>query len=172
MVSDAPLKTAVDSFDAWRTELLLVGNIVQDEDDSVPWPDREARFNRYVAMVDAVSGEEGVATAAALIQSVQARHDYGAYQATHHALGRFPSDVYVAALLQELPALIQRSRDWAGELLCGLANSVGTRFASQIGEFRRQLDAAPSKIRETVVRFIKSEEEAGWLRHRRGVLAP
>ena len=46
-------------FEEWRAELLHVGNIVQDEDDSVGWDEREARFNRYVEMLDALQGDEG-----------------------------------------------------------------------------------------------------------------
>jgi len=158
-------------FDAWRDELLATGVILQDGDDSVPWPERERRFNRYVELVDAAAGSEGLAGAVALIQSLQSKDDYGAYQATQHALGRFPTPVFVAALIQELPALIQRQPDWAGELLCSLANSVGTRFEPDIAEFRSQLSRAPRATQDAVGAFLRQEEQDGWLKHRRGVLS-
>jgi hypothetical protein len=157
-------------FDVWREELLATGAIVQDGDSSVPWPERERRFNRYVEMVDAVAGTEGLETACALIQSITARHDYGAYQATQHALGRFPSATFVAALVRELPSLIDRQRDWAGELVCGLANSIGTPFEADISEFKRQLAALASERQEAIRLFLLQEEQDGWLRHRVGVL--
>jgi hypothetical protein len=160
-----------DGFEAWRGELMATGVIIQDGDDSVPWPEREQRFNRYIQLVDAVTGGEGHAAAVALVQSLQSRHDYGAYQATQHALGRFPSHVHFAALIQELPALIQRQPDWAGELVCSLANSVGTRFEPDIEAFREQLRQAPAATQGAITAFLRQEEDDGWLRHRRGVLS-
>ena len=67
---------------------------------------------------------------------MQAKNDYGAYQTTQRALGRFPSAIYLQTVIDELPALIDRQPDWAGELLCGLANSVGTEYESDITDFR------------------------------------
>ena len=157
-------------FDAWREELMFTGAIVQDGDQSVGFPEREVRFNRYVQLVDAVAGTEGLRVAAALIQSMTAREDYGAYQATQHALGRFPPSTYIAALIQELPNLIERQPDWAGELVCSLANSVGTRHEPDIAEFRSQLERAAEGTQAAIRAFLMREEESGWLEHRRGIL--
>jgi hypothetical protein len=161
---------AEQEFESWREELMFTGAIVQDGEQSVGFPEREVRFNRYLQLVDAVAGTEGPRVAAALIQSMTAREDYGAYQATQRALGRFPSSTYVAALIQELPNLIERQPDWAGELVCGLANSVGTRHEPDIAEFRRQLEQAAEGTQTAIRSFLVREEESGWLEHRRGVL--
>jgi hypothetical protein len=50
-------------FDLWRKELLQTGDIVQDGDTSVPQQEKEKRFNRYVEMVKAVSGQEVLSAA-------------------------------------------------------------------------------------------------------------
>ena len=158
-------------FAAWREELLLTGAIVQDADDTVPQDERDHRFKRYVELVEAVTGDEGLAVARALIRSYQVEDDYGAYGHTYHALGRFPRPVFVEALLRELPDLIRRQPDWAGDILCGLANSVGTRWEKDITEFRSQLHQA-SPIEQAAIReYIGSEEQDGWLKNRRGVLS-
>jgi hypothetical protein len=158
-------------FDAWRAELLSTGAIVQDADESVLWPERERRFNRYLELLEAVAGTEGLEAACTLIQSMQAREDYGAYQSTQRVLGRFPSVIYVAALIRELPSLISRQPDWAGELACSLANSVGTPSEPDISEFRRQLAGAERDQRTPIRRFLEQQERDGWLSHRPGVLS-
>jgi hypothetical protein len=156
---------------SWREELLHTGAIVQDADHTVPQDERDRRFKRYVELVDAITGEEGVAVARALIRSYQVKDDYGAYGHTYHALGRFPTPLFVEALLRELPDLIRRQPDWAGDILCGLANSVGTRWAKDIIEFRSQLQQASPTEQAAIREYIGGEEQDGWLKHRRGVLS-
>jgi hypothetical protein len=48
------------------------------------------RWNRYVELADSVTGEEGAEGVAAIISSLKAEEDYGAYQAAHATLARFP----------------------------------------------------------------------------------
>ena len=152
-------------------ELIATGNIVQDSDNSVPWPEREHRFNRYIELLDSVVGNEGSEVAKALIRSMQAEDDYGAYQTTQAALGRFPSTEYIEALISELPPMIQRNSEWAGELLCGLANSVGTKYESNIFTFIKKLSMSPEESKRMISEYINQEEQAGWLEHRKGVLS-
>jgi len=159
-----------DDFDAWKSELIFAGNIVQDGDDTVSDTERHARFMRYIELLDAVDGSEGIDAARAIIQSIQARDDYGAYQTTQHALGRFPPSVSLQALIDELPSLIDRQRDWTGELLCSLANAVGTEWEPDIEEFNALLREAPKSVGQVISDFIADEEEGGWLEHRVGVL--
>ena len=161
-----------DSFEAWKSELIFTGDIVQDADDTVSHTERHARFMRYVELLDAVDGSEGIDAARAVIQSIQARDDYGAYQTTQRALGRFPPSISLQALIDELPSLIDRQRDWAGELLCGLANAVGTECEPDIEKFIGLLVKTPSSSREVITDFIAKEEKGGWLEHRVGVLGP
>ena len=152
-------------------ELIATGNIVQDSDESVPWPEREDRFNRYIELLDSLVGNEGIEVVRALIQSMQAEDDYGAYQTTQAALGRFPGAEYIEALISELPPMIQRNSEWAGELLCGLANSVGTKYESNISTFIKMLSMSPEDSRKIINQYIGQQEKAGWLEHRKGVLS-
>ena len=103
-----------NDFDLWRKELLQTGGIVQDGDTSVPQEVAEKRFNRYVEMVEAVSGQEGIEAFMTLIESLQAKDDYGAYETTYRALWRFPPGVVAHGLVAALPRLIQRQPDRAG----------------------------------------------------------
>ncbi len=152
-------------------ELIVTGNIFQDSDESIPWPERENRFNRYIELLDSIEGNEGLSVAKALIQSMQAKDDYGAYQSTQGALGRFPSAEYIEALIAELPELILKQSDWAGDLLCGLAKSVGTEYGSDIRLFINMLSKSPTESKVIISEFIKQQEQDGWLEHRRGVLS-
>ena len=152
-------------------ELLFTGNIIQDSDESVPWPERETRFNRYIELLDSISGSEGLLVAKAIIQSMQSENDYGAYQTTQSTLGKFPSEEYIEALISELPSMIERKSEWAGELLCGLANSVGTKYESDIHLFTKKLSESPTKSRNIVLQYINQQEHEGWLEHRIGVLS-
>ncbi len=151
-------------------DLIFTGNIVQDSDESVPWPERENRFNRYIELLDSVTGNEGVDIASAIIKSMQAEDDYGAYQTAQGALGQFPSKVYVEAMISELPNLIKKNREWAGELLCGLANSEGTEYSEVLSIFNNALVNSPHK--ESILSFVRFQETDGWLEHRVGVLGP
>ncbi len=159
-----------EAFAQWKSELLFTGNIVQDSDDTVSDAHRQQRFIRYTDLLEAIDGTEGIEAARAIIQSMQAKDDYGAYQTTQRALGRFPSAIYLQAVICELPALIDRQRDWAGELLCGLANSVGTKWEPDIKGFNDLLGAAPQAVQRVIKGFISREETDGWLDHRVGVL--
>lgn len=158
------------SFDHWKTELLIVGNIVQDDDTATPRAEAERRFLRYCAMLDALTGTEGSDHALAIFQSVQAQHDYGAYQVADRAAFRFGATAYCAALLHELPRLVTTLPDWAGDFLAGIANSAGTVHAPLLACFNGLLAGAPAADRELIARFIAEEEEDGWFSHCPGVL--
>ena len=157
-------------FEEWRAELLHVGNIVQDEDDSVGWDEREARFNRYVEMLDALHGTEGFEYALAVIESLQAENDYGAYQIAGHAAWRFGEVSYCKALVQELPRLIDTLPDWAGDFLVSIANGKDTPDESTIRVFNHLLSELDVDVKQKVDEFIRKEEASGWLRGRVGVL--
>lgn len=152
-------------------ELMFTGNIVQDSDDSISWPERENRFNRYIELLNSIEGNEGLSIAKALIQSMQAKHDYGAYQSTQTTLGRFPSETYIKALVSELPLMIEKQLEWAGELLSGLANSIDTKGKNDIALFNDTLSGLPKQLRDTICQYIRKQEQAGWLEHRKGILS-
>lgn len=157
-------------FDRWKAELLLTGNIVQDADRCTPPAVAEQRFQRYCAMLDALTGAEGPPYALAIFQSVQAGHDYGAYQIANRAAWRFGETAYCAALLRELPRLINTLPDWAGDFLAGIANGAGTPHAPVIACFNTLLAAAPPQDRALIAAFIAQEEDDGWFEHCPGVL--
>ena len=157
-------------FERWNTELLIVGNIVQDGDTATPPDEAQRRFLRYCAMLDALTGTEGAHYALAIVQSVQAEHDYGAYQTARRAAWRFGATAYCAALLQELPRLIAILHDWAGEFLVAIANGAGTPHASAITCFNALLAAAPPAEQALIAAFIAAEEDDGWFAHCPGVL--
>lgn len=158
------------SFKRWKAELLIVGNIVQDDDTSTPSDEAQRRFQRYCVMLDALTGTEGAHYALAIFQSVQAQHDYGAYQTANRAAWCFGETAYCVALLQELPRLIASLPDWAGEFLVGIANDNGTAHASVITCFNTLLAAAPPTHQALIAAFIAQEENDGWFGHCPGVL--
>jgi hypothetical protein len=160
-------------FDSWRKELLFTGNIVQDGDNSVPQADRDQRFNRYVELVDTIRGNEGVEVFVELMNSLQAKDDYGAYQGTYQALRRFPPAVAAKGLTAALPALISRQRDCAGDILCQLANATSTEARAALSEFRRELAKADAQTQTVIMSFVGREENGGWLDGRRkGLIKP
>jgi hypothetical protein len=154
----------------WKNELLAVGNIVQDGDETVTAEEAHRRFLRYIEMLDSLTGREGYEYALAVMQSVQAVHDYGAYQTTGHTLWRFGEDAYCQAILHELPRLIQTLPDWAGEFLVRIANGAGTENESTIHRFNDLLSKLDRKNRSIIEQFIAEQEEDGWLEDQVGVL--
>src|SRR4051812_46183699 len=113
----------IENMDEWRTELIDLGAIVQDDDTSVPVDEAEARFNSYTDLVAIVDGTEGPAAVTALVSSMRAEHDYGAYQATHGALTLFPSRDFIQGVAMALPALAENPREHSGEVLAAVASS-------------------------------------------------
>ena len=158
------------NIEEFEIEILFTGNIIQDSDNSIGWPEREDRFNRYIELLNSIDGTEGIAFARAIIKSMQAESDYGAYQTTQRALGKFPSQIYIDAIVLELPNLIRKNSEWAGEILCGLANSVNTKYENDIFLFNAQLSSSDSTSYQTIISYIQEQEIEGWLEHRVGVL--
>jgi hypothetical protein len=87
--------------DEWRSELLRTSHIVQDDDDSVPTGEAERRFNRYVKLVDMVTGREPQEVFQAIVDSIRAPEDYGAYEAVHGALWKFPPEKAITRFVKE-----------------------------------------------------------------------
>ena len=160
------------SFEKWRQELLLAGEIIQDGDASVAASVAEAQFNRYVEMLDEIQGTEGDRYAIAIMESIQSAHDYGAYQAAQHALLRFRPPAFAIALLHQLPRLISDLPDWAGDFLSFVANSGEAGHSDPlIRAFNRALREADADLRASIEGYIREQEEAdGWLSHKKGVL--
>jgi hypothetical protein len=145
----------IHNFAAWKEELLFTGRIVQDEDHSVDPGEKHRRFLRYVELMEQLDGSEGREALAALIQSVQMKFDYGAYQTTYRMLGRFPEQDLMHVLVQELPDLIARQPDWAGDFLVGIANGQGGKWDYQIAMFNEAVASAPGAVRRAIVDYVK-----------------
>ena len=150
-------------FEMWRRELLHTGDIVQDGDKSVPQSERERRFNRYIEMLEAVSGQEGIETFIAVLDSLQAKHDYGAYQGTYGTLRRFPPGVAGQGLVAALPRLIERQPDCAGDILSQLAKSPHQESIAVLSAFKSALTAASADAQKAIMDFVIREESGGWL---------
>ncbi len=158
----------IENVKAWEEELLFTGKIIQDGDNSVSRDEAMRRGGRYLDLVDMLTGDEGPEFYQALIASLQARHDYGAYASTYHALELFPDSLYGEPLLGSLLPLISRQPDWAGRLLAVLCREPG-----RIVAFNRALSQAPSTTRETILAFIQAQEENGnFLEYYVGKLRP
>jgi hypothetical protein len=157
---------------AWKEELLFTGRIVQDGDSSVTPEEAHRRFLRYVELVEQLDGSEGSDVIAALFQSIQMKDDYGAYQTMYRIMARFPDQQFIDKLVAELPSLIKRQSDWAGDFLVGLANGKNTKWDYLIGMFNDAVAKASSEIRRPIVEYVRSQEPSGWFRKRVGVLCP
>jgi hypothetical protein len=106
-----------------------------------------------VALPDAVEGDEGDDAIRSLIDSIQAEHDYGAYQATIQAIMCFLPKHFTQGLVEALPGLIYLQPDWAGELLSLVADGE-LHNAPQIDSFNRHL----SECRSSSDGLDKSEQ--------------
>ena len=160
------------SFDSWKEELLFTGRIVQDEDETVSPDEAHRRFLRYVELLEALDGTEGASVLEALFQSIQMKNDYGAYATALRVMGRFPDDIFFPVMVEQLPDLIRRQPDWAGEVLVSIANGQGTRWEYQIPLFNEQVARAAEPVQTAIVQYIRNQEQKGWLTHRVGVLCP
>ena len=160
----------MNTFEDWKKELLFVGNIVQDSDDSIDGDEKSRRFNRYIEMLDSLVGNEGDEFALAVFESIQAEQDYGAYQTAGRAAWKFGESVFCSALLRQLPRLIKNLPDWAGDFLVSIANGQGTEYQSTIAVFNRLLADLPSEQQSIIREYILGEEKSGWLSNRVGVL--
>jgi hypothetical protein len=156
----------------WKSELLFTGRIVQDGDKTVDPDEAHRRFLRYIELVEEVDGSEGADALVALFQSVQMKDDYGAYQTTYRIMGRFPDELFAKVFVQELPSLILRQPDWAGDFLVGIANGQGGKWDYQIKMFNDAVAAAPAEVQRPIIDYIREQELSGWFRHRVGVLCP
>ncbi|GAA3032290.1 hypothetical protein LV79_003097 [Actinokineospora globicatena] len=147
----------------WAVELVECGDLVQDADESGSQEEAERRWNRYVELVDAVTGAEGPAGAAALVASLRAAQDYGAYQATYAALQQFPPQVLGEGIAGAAQQLLTIPSDNAGIVLMLLAKTGEGAVSA--------FDAAlAADVRERV-RDLVAEHEAGeWLSEDRGVV--
>jgi len=129
---------------SWCADVINLGDIVQDSDDSVDDEERESRFSHFIELVDGVMGDEP---------------DYGAHDAVLSALLRFEPQRLGRLAAMEMPTVILRVPDFAGDLLGQLA----FRADDVVAAFNRAA-ASLDETQRTVIRaFVAAEEEDGWL---------
>lgn len=156
----------------WRAELVALGDIVQDDAPDAGSVETERRFLRYIELLDQVVGDEGPGVFRALIDSMRAEHDYGAYESTLSAALRFAPAKFGAWLFDALPGWIERDPARAGDWLGQLA-FLGRESAAVLA-FNAAWASTDPGFRDRLLRFVESEENAGWLRNpnQRRVLRP
>jgi hypothetical protein len=160
-----------ESFTTWRRNLLRTGAITQDGDEPIDPTARDAAFATYLSLVDAVAGTEDERVFRALVESMTARHDYGAYEATLGAALRFPPErlgewLYHAAV-DGLFSSSDRLGDWLGQLAF---LGPGSTAVEAFNEAWRTDDRAGAR---RLGEFVQEQEKGGWLssERQRGVLA-
>jgi hypothetical protein len=145
--------------DKWRKELILAGNIVQDGDDSVPPDEAEARCDRYLELIEMITGKESQKFFQAIIDSIQAPHDYEVYEAAHNALWRFPPKEFAEYFVAALPEFIRRMAkyDQVARFLCPLCGWGKEKY---LPAFNKELGRAAPNVQREIIKFVKENE--GW----------
>lgn len=142
----------------WCKELRRNSRLVQDDDDTTPPEEAERRINRYGQLVDMVNGKETQEVFQALVDSIRVPEDYGAYEAVHNALWKFPPQKFADFFVAALPKLIRRmaKHDQVARFLCPL-NGHGRR--KYLPGFVAALDNAAPADRKAVLNFIKKNSD-------------
>ncbi|WP_179382155.1 hypothetical protein [Streptomyces sp. SA15] len=143
----------------WIVEIVECGDLVQDDDEVTPPEEAERRWNRYVELADSVTGDEGPDGVAAIVSSLRAEEDYGAYQAAHAALSRFPCSDLGKGVAMAARELVSIPTGGSGNVLLILARA-GSVAVSSFNEAMQMVDADVRREIRELVDFHESEE---WL---------
>lgn len=155
-----------DDVEAWREELLRVAVIVQDGDDSVGEDERVARFERFVAMLDALDGSESDRVLDTVLDAVTEQEDYGAYQALHGALRRFPPERLGRAIARDAPRLVREAPGVAWDVLLQVRPPV-------VAAFNAEAERLPADDLAAVRAYVREGEQPdGWMEDAPGELVP
>jgi hypothetical protein len=146
-------------FSDWEAEIVECGDLVQDNDEVTPLGEAERRWNRYVELADSVTGEEGPSGVAAIVSSLKADEDYGAYQAAHAALGRFPPSDLGRGVADAAGQLLSIPRDESGNILLIVARTGPAAVRS----FNEAMRAAEPAVRVLVGELVEFHESEVWL---------
>lgn len=143
----------------WKVEIAECGDLVQDDDEVAPPGEAERRWNRYVELADSVTGDEGPAGVAAIVSSLKAEEDYGAYQAAHAALGRFPRADLGLGVADAAEGLLSIPLDSSGNVLLILARA-GSMAVDSFNEATLSIDP---KVRVAIRKLVEFHESEEWL---------
>ncbi|MEU9688787.1 hypothetical protein [Amycolatopsis japonica] len=143
----------------WKVEIIECGDLVQDDDEVTSQDEAELRWNRYVELADSVTGDEGSAGVAAIVCSLKAKEDYGAYQSAHAALSRFPGKDLGEGVVQATSDLLVIPKDNSGNILMLLVYA-GT---VAVNSFNEALRVADQGTRSGFRQLIEFHESGEWL---------
>ena len=153
------------------SDLLFYGQIAQDGEADVVQETARWGCERYVALVEGLNGAEGPEVIRALIRSMLSPHDHGAYQATWGGLDQFRPEQVAPIVAEELPFLVGRRPDLAGELLLWFASERPSREAG-LRRLNADLNILEAPTRAAIASFVREQEEGGWLQGLRGLVLP
>jgi len=105
------------------------------------------------------SGQRGIEAFIAVLDSLQAKQDYGAYQRTYGILRRFPPSVAAQGLGAAIARLIERQPDCAGDILSQLADHHTKRNLAVLSAFKSALAAASADAQKAIMDFVIRERE-------------
>ncbi|WP_159072848.1 hypothetical protein [Streptomyces glaucescens] len=143
----------------WKVEIVECGDLVQDDDEVTPPGEAERRWNRYVELADSVTGNEGPAGVAAIVSSLKAEEDYGAYQAAHAALSRFPHSDLGQGVAHAAKELLSIPKDGSGNILLILAQAG----PAAVNAFNEAIQTADPDVRVSIRRLVEFHEAREWL---------
>lgn len=153
------------------SDLLFYGQIAQDDEADVARETAQWGCERYVGLIEGLKGAEGPEVIRALIRSMLSPHDHGVYQATWGGLDQFPPEHVAPIVAEELPYLIGRRPDLAGELLLWFASDGPEREAG-LRRLNAELNILEAPTRAAIASFVREQEENGWLQDLRGLVLP
>lgn len=161
---------AIQDFDSWRAELYETGNLFHDVPDD---PEAEELANqqmfRYIGLVKQIRGKGGVDAVVALIGSMRAEEDEGAYEDTMEALEYFPEDELGRGAALAWRELVSIPKKFSGEVLFGCCQT-GAGSVGAFNEVYAEMDDEPKRL---VGELIEYHENGTWLSGpERGLLRP
>lgn len=143
----------------WKVEIVECGDLVQDDDEATPPEEAARRWNRYVELADSVTGEEGAEGVAAIVSSLKAEEDYGAYQAAHAALSRFPRSDLGKGVALAARGLASIPKDGSGNVLLILARAGSVA----VNSFNEAIQASESSVQGEMRALVEFHEAEEWL---------
>ncbi|MFD6093047.1 hypothetical protein ACFWGN_13080 [Oerskovia sp. NPDC060338] len=143
----------------WRIGIAECGDLVQDDDEVASPGEAERRWNRYVELADSVTGDEGPAGVAAIVSSLKADEDYGAYQAAHAALDRFPQADLGLGVADAAKELLSIPRDNSGNVLLILVRAGSVA----VGAFNEAIRSIDPEVRLAIRELVEYHESEEWL---------
>jgi hypothetical protein len=147
----------IKDFEAWRAELYEAGKLTQDVPDAEG--EAEEQATRYLALVKQVTGREDIDVVIALIGSMRAEEDDGAYDDTIEALEVFPDLVLGRGAGLAWEALLSIPKKFSGEVLYECCH----RGAEAIVAFNEVYASLQPEAQRLLGALINHHETGTWL---------